>query len=175
MLSPPALVSVNVDVPQNSNWRGGGLIVIDTELDLKQYEDFNCAVFGDSTKTKYQPVFLNNNALKNIDIEELNRQYKRLTLLQKLKKNSGYFEIKLIEKDFERGPATDGLNIQWDINISQIGIRYRLSIWERLAQFWLYFASFFGLSFYVVNRIKDYLFSKHIIGSWEITPWKKLY
>lgn len=169
------MVATNFDVPANSNWRGGGLILIDTEFDLKQYKDFDCAVFGSSAKTSYQPVYLNNKATHNIGTEEIATRYKRLTLIHELRKNPGYFETKLVEKDFERRPAIDGLYIQWDINISQIGVRYRLSIWERLAQFWLYFASFFGLSFCIVNRIKDYLFSKHIIGSWEIAPWKKLY
>lgn len=165
----------NFDVPNDGTWRGGGLLLIETELELKQYEDFDCATFDASSKTSFQPINLNNNIQNNIDVEEIRKRYKRLTLLQQLKKNPGYFEVKLIEKDFERGPAVDGLNVQWDVRISQIGIRYRLGVWERLAQFWLYFASFFGLSFCIVNRIKDYLFSKHIIRSWEIAPWKKLY
>lgn len=167
---------VNFDIPKHEKWRGGGLLFIQSELDFHQYDDFNCPILNSKASTEFHGISLNQNQLsQQLDIDEIQKRYKRFTLIQQLQMNPGYFKGKLVEKDFERGPLVNGLHIQWNIKISPVGIRYRLNIWERLTQFWLYFASFFGFSFWFINYVKDYLFSKHIIGSWEIAPWKKLH
>lgn len=135
---------------------------------LKQYVEFTCPFPGRNVKTSFRHLNVSSNSsnIKQFGIEPL---------LDQLKSNPAFYELDIQETYFRRGPPEQGLSIQLDVDVLQLAARYHLSIWERLGQFWLYFASFFGISFYIMNKLKDFLFGHHIVRSWEIIPWKKLY
>ncbi|XP_061388509.1 transmembrane protein 231 [Musca vetustissima] len=166
-LSPPAVLIKHITIPYDSQL-ASGVINIRADLVLKQYVEFTCPFPGRYVKTKFRHLNISSNSssIKQFGVE---------SLLDQLKSNPAFFELDIQETYFRRGPPADGLCIQLDIDILQLGARYHLSIWERLGQFWLYFASFFGISFYIMNKVKDFLFGRHIVRSWEIIPWKKLY
>ena len=156
-----------MDLPLNTQLRSG-IIKLKAELKLKQYVEFTCPFPGRNMKTSFHNIKLQANS-SNI------RQFEIESIWQQIKLNPAYFYLDIQETYIKKGPKERGLTVQTDLDILQLGSRYHLSIWERLGQFWLYFASFFGISFYIMNRINDFLFGNHIVRSWEIIPWKKLY
>ncbi|XP_002064724.3 uncharacterized protein LOC6642100 [Drosophila willistoni] len=166
-LSPPALLAHQEPMPKLRN----GRIHLKGELQLKQYVEFTCPFPGRNIKTHFRSVQFGNSNTSDIS------QYKMESLLAQVKANPAYFQL-AIQEAYKRNTSPQfepGLHIELELNILQVAARYHLSIWERLGQFWLYFASFFGISFYIMNKLKDFLFGHHIIRSWEIIPWKKLY
>uniref|UniRef100_A0A1A9WQ05 Transmembrane protein 231 n=1 Tax=Glossina brevipalpis TaxID=37001 RepID=A0A1A9WQ05_9MUSC len=167
-LSPPAILDVNIDIPMTKQFRSG-LVTIDAELFLRQHIEFICPYLGRNVRSQFNTILINPQSRSDL------KQYRTSFLLQELKPQPGYFQLKLININYEPRSPEVGLSVQLNLDIEQVGVRYQLSIWERLTQCWLYFASFFGFSFYLMNKLKDYLFSKHIVRSWEIIPWKKLY
>uniref|UniRef100_A0A1A9V5S1 Transmembrane protein 231 n=1 Tax=Glossina austeni TaxID=7395 RepID=A0A1A9V5S1_GLOAU len=167
-LLPPAILIAHIDVPSTNQFRSG-IVTINAELFLKQNIEFVCPYLGQNIRSQFNTVLINPQSRSDFE------QYRASFLLQQLELQSGYFQLKLISTSYETRPPEDGLSVQLNLDIGQASVRYYLSIWERLSQFWLYFASFFGLSFYLMNKLKDYLFGKHILRAWEIMPWKKLY
>lgn len=166
-LSPPALLIHHIDLPMASQLTSG-VIILRAELMLKQYVEFTCPFPGRNTKTAFRNIKLHTNT-SNM------QQFQTETMWNQVKSNPAFFQLDIQESYVRKAPAEQGLTIQLDLDILQLGARYHLSIWERLGQFWLYFASFFGISFYIMNKVKDFLFGNHIVRSWEIIPWKKLY
>ncbi|XP_030380548.1 uncharacterized protein LOC115628528 [Scaptodrosophila lebanonensis] len=170
-LSPPAVLAHQLILPQAPHMQMGS-IQLKGELQLKQHVEFTCPFPGRNIKTHFRQIQLDpNNSYPNIE------QYKMESLLSQVKANPAYFQLAIQESYFYPTAAhlDPGLNIELELDVFQVPARYHLSIWERLGQFWLYFASFFGISFYVMNKLKDFLFGRHIIRSWEVIPWKKLY
>ncbi|EDW36832.1 GL25847 [Drosophila persimilis] len=169
-LSPPSVLAYQLQLPPSGRFRNGR-IQLKGELQLKQYVEFTCPFPGRDIKTKFRPVHVETNA-SYADMS----QYKIESLMAQIKANPAYFQLS-IEETYYRptSPRLNRLSIELELDVLQVPGRYHLSIWERLGQFWLYFASFFGISFYIVNKVKDFLFGRHIIRSWEIIPWKKLY
>ncbi|KAH8298102.1 hypothetical protein KR018_006829 [Drosophila ironensis] len=170
-LSPPSVLAHQLHIPLASRLTNGR-IQLKGELQLKQYVEFTCPFPGRNIKTQFRPVHLDNNAT-TADLE----QYRMESLLGQVKANPSYFQLAVQETYFRASsPVREpGLFIELELDVLQVPARYHLSIWERLGQFWLYFASFFGISFYIMNKLKDFLFGRHIVRSWEIIPWKKLY
>ncbi|XP_022224490.2 transmembrane protein 231 [Drosophila obscura] len=170
-LSPPSLLSHQLQLPLSGRFRNGR-IQLKGELQLKQYVEFTCPFPGRNIKTNFRPVHVQTNA-SHADIS----QYKMESLMAQVKANPAYFQLSIQETYYRpTSPRLEpGLSIELELDVLQVPARYHLSIWERLGQFWLYFASFFGISFYIMNKLKDFLFGRHIIRSWEIIPWKKLY
>ncbi|XP_005183555.3 uncharacterized protein LOC101895778 [Musca domestica] len=166
-LSPPAVLIKHINIPYDAQL-SSGIVNIRADLVLKQYVEFTCPFPGRNVKTSFRHLNVPSNSsnIKQFGIEPL---------LDQLKSNPAFFELDIQETYFRRGPPEQGLSIQLDVDVLQLAARYHLSIWERLGQFWLYFASFFGISFYIMNKLKDFLFGHHIVRSWEIIPWKKLY
>ncbi|KAM7356076.1 uncharacterized protein ACRADG_001930 [Cochliomyia hominivorax] len=166
-LSPPALLIHHFDLPSTSQLTSGA-ITLRAELMLKQYIEFTCPFPGRNTKTSFRSLKFSTNSsnMQQFHIESMWNQ---------IKSNPAYFHLDIQESYIRKFPNEQGLSFQLDLDILQLGARYHLSIWERLGQFWLYFASFFGISFYIMNKVKDFLFGHHIVRSWEIIPWKKLY
>ncbi|XP_036328611.1 uncharacterized protein LOC118740950 [Rhagoletis pomonella] len=167
-LSPPALLTYHTFIPSAAQIRAG-TILLKAELKLKQYIEFTCPFPGRNTKTKFREVQLSFNN-SHVELQE----FQIPSLLEQLKANPAYFQLSEQDTYFQHEPGKT-LRVQLDLDVLQVPARYHLSVWERLGQFWLYFASFFGISFYVMNKIKDYLFGRHIIRAWEVIPWKKLY
>lgn len=170
-LSPPAVLAHQLQLPLASRLQNGR-IQLKGELKLKQYVEFTCPFPGRHIQTHFRQVQLDTNN-SHADMS----QYKMESLLAQVKANPAYFQL-VVQETYYRPTSlrTDpGLSIELELDVLQVPARYHLSIWERLGQFWLYFASFFGISFYVMNKLKDFLFGRHIIRSWEIIPWKKLY
>ncbi|XP_067626061.1 transmembrane protein 231 [Eurosta solidaginis] len=168
LLAPPALLTYHTIIPTAAQL-SAGVILLKAELQLKQYIEFTCPFLGRNAKTHFHNVHLNSND-SHIELED----YQLPSLLEQLKANPAYFQLSLQDIYYRRAPG-DALRIQLELDVLQVPARYHLSVWERLGQFWLYFASFFGISFYVMNKVKDYLFGRHIIRAWEVIPWKKLY
>lgn len=166
-LSPPGVLVEHINIPYSSQL-SSGTITIRADLALKQYVEFTCPFPGRHIKTKFHHLNISTNSTST-------KQFNIESILDRVKSNPAYFQLDIQETYFKKSPPTRGLSIQLDIDILQLGSRYHLSIWERLGQFWLYFASFFGISFYIMNKLKDFLFGNHIVRSWEIIPWKKLY
>ncbi|XP_028894542.2 uncharacterized protein LOC105209716 [Zeugodacus cucurbitae] len=167
-LSPPALLTYHNVIPSGMQL-STGTILLKAELKLKQYIEFTCPFPGRNTKTQFLPVKFNSNS-SHVNMNDFQIQ----NLLEQLKRNPAYFQLSEQETYFRR-ESGNTLRIQLDLDVLQVPARYHLSVWERLGQFWLYFASFFGISFYIMNKVKDYLFGQHIIRAWEVIPWKKLY
>uniref|UniRef100_A0A0A1WHE1 Transmembrane protein 231 n=1 Tax=Zeugodacus cucurbitae TaxID=28588 RepID=A0A0A1WHE1_ZEUCU len=167
-LSPPALLTYHNVIPSGMQL-STGTILLKAELKLKQYIEFTCPFPGRNTKTQFLPVKFNSNS-SHVNMND----FQIKNLLEQLKRNPAYFQLSEQETYFRREPGNT-LRIQLDLDVLQVPARYHLSVWERLGQFWLYFASFFGISFYIMNKVKDYLFGQHIIRAWEVIPWKKLY
>ncbi|XP_011207646.2 uncharacterized protein LOC105229223 [Bactrocera dorsalis] len=167
-LSPPAILTYHNVIPSGMQLNAG-TILLKAELKLKQYIEFTCPFPGRNIKTQFRHVNLSSNS-SHVALGDFQLQ----SLLEKLKKNPAYFQLSEQETYFRQEPGNT-LRIQLDLDVMQVPARYHLSVWERLGQFWLYFASFFGISFYIMNKVKDYLFGQHIIRAWEVIPWKKLY
>lgn len=170
-LSPPSVLAHQLQLPLHARLRNGH-IQLKGELQLKQYVEFTCPFPGRNIKTQFRQVQLDTNSTNgNID------QFKMESLLAQVKANPAYFQLAVQETYYRETSARlqPGLIIDLELDVLQVAARYHLSIWERLGQFWLYFASFFGISFYIMNKLKDFLFGRHIVRSWEIIPWKKLY
>uniref|UniRef100_A0A1B0AW62 Transmembrane protein 231 n=1 Tax=Glossina palpalis gambiensis TaxID=67801 RepID=A0A1B0AW62_9MUSC len=167
-LSPPAILIAHIDVPSTNQFRSG-IVTINAELFLKQNIEFVCPYLGQNIRSQFNTILINPQSRSDF------QQYRASFLLQQLELQSGYFQLKLISTNYEACPPELGLTVQLNLDIGQASVRYHVSVWERLSQFWLYFVSFFGLSFYLINKLKDYLFGKHILRSCEIMPWKKLY
>ncbi|KAH8366503.1 hypothetical protein KR084_012443 [Drosophila pseudotakahashii] len=168
-LSPPSVLAHQL--PLATRLKNGEL-KLKGELNLKQYVEFTCPFPGRNIKTQFRQVQVDTNSTTgNID------QFKMESLLAQVKANPAYFQLAVQETYYrEKSPRFEpGLIIELELDVLQVPARYHLSIWERLGQFWLYFASFFGISFYIMNKLKDFLFGRHIVRSWEIIPWKKLY
>lgn len=166
-MSPPALLLQHTDLPSTSQINSG-IIILRAELILKQYVEFTCPFPGRNTKTAFRNTKFHTNTTNM-------QQFQIESMWDQVKSNPAYFQLDVQEFYIRKLPNDQGLSFQLDLDILQISARYHLSIWERLGQFWLYFASFFGISFYVMNKLKDFLFGNHIVRSWEIIPWKKLY
>ncbi|KAH8392096.1 hypothetical protein KR215_000582 [Drosophila sulfurigaster] len=171
VLTPPAVLAHQLQLPQSARMQNGH-ILLKGELKLKQYVEFTCPFPGRNIQTHFRQVQLDSNS-SHANIA----QYKMESLLGQVKANPAYFQLVVQETYFKpTAPLLErGLIIELEVDVLQVPARYHLSIWERLGQFWLYFASFFGISFYIMNKLKDFLFGRHIIRSWEIIPWKKLY
>ncbi|KAH8413485.1 hypothetical protein KR009_011762 [Drosophila setifemur] len=167
-LSPPSVLAHHAQVPLDSRL-ANGRILMKGELQLKQYVEFDCPFPGRNMKTQFRQV--------QIDPKGNIQQYKMESLLAQVKANPAFFQLSVQETYYTETPPhiKPGLIIELELDMLQVPARYHLSIWERLGQFWLYFASFFGISFYIMNKLKDFLFGRHIVRSWEIIPWKKLY
>ncbi|XP_002052919.3 transmembrane protein 231 [Drosophila virilis] len=171
VLNPPAVLAHQLQLPQAARLQNGR-IQLKGELKLKQYVEFTCPFPGRNIQTHFRQVQLDTNN-SQADMS----QYKMESLLAQVKANPAYFQLSVQETYYRpSAPRLEpGLSIELELDVLQLPARYHLSIWERLGQFWLYFASFFGISFYLMNKLKDFLFGRHIIRSWEIIPWKKLY
>ncbi|XP_037709108.1 uncharacterized protein LOC119546700 [Drosophila subpulchrella] len=165
-LSPPSVLAHQLSLATRL---ANGEIKLKGELSLKQYVGFTCPFPGRNIKTQFRDV--------QVDINATTEQFKMESLLAQVKANPAFFQLVVQETYYNKtSPQFEpGLTIDLEIDVLQVPARYDLSIWERLGQFWLYFASFFGISFYIMNKLKDYLFGHHIVRSWEIIPWKKLY
>ncbi|XP_055639962.1 uncharacterized protein LOC129777614 isoform X2 [Toxorhynchites rutilus septentrionalis] len=50
---------------------------------------------------------------------------------------------------------------------------YNSSIWQMVAQFWVQYFSVLAVSFWIANRVKDWLFESSTIRAMEIVPWKE--
>lgn len=171
LLNPPAVLAHQLQMPQAVRLQNGH-VQLKGELKLKQFVEFTCPFPGRNLQTHFRQVLLDtNNSLADIS------QYKMESLLAQVKANPAYFQLAVQETYYRPAPPrlSPGLTIDLELDVLQLPARYHLSIWERLGQFWLYFASFFGISFYIMNKLKDFLFGRHIVRSWEIIPWKKLY
>ncbi|XP_001962533.3 transmembrane protein 231 [Drosophila ananassae] len=170
-LSPPSVLAHQLQIPVAARLTNGH-IMMKGELQLKQYVELTCPFPGRNIKTQFRKVQMDNNS-STADIN----QYKLESLLGQVKANPAYFQLSVQETYYKpTSPHIErGLIIELELDVLQVPARYHLSIWERLGQFWLYFASFFGISFYIMNKLKDFLFGRHIVRSWEIIPWKKLY
>lgn len=164
-LQPPAVLVQHVEIPSRA--RASSIIILNSKLTLIQNDEFICPFYGRKAKTRFRKEILATNA-SNLDLFDIKFIY------SKIKNNPGYFSLETMEEYYER-TYESGISIDINIDIPQLSVRYHLSVWERLGQFWLYFASFFGISFLVVNKLKDFLFSRHYLRSWEIIPWKKMY
>lgn len=171
VLTPPAVLAHQLQLPHAARLQNGH-IQLKGELKLKQYVEFTCPFPGRNIQTHFRKVQLDTNN-SHADMS----QYKMESLLAQVKANPAYFQLVVQETYYRQtSPRLEpGLIIELEVDVLQVPARYHLSIWERLGQFWLYFASFFGISFYIMNKLKDFLFGRHIIRSWEIIPWKKLY
>ncbi|KAL7741184.1 hypothetical protein ACLKA6_018208 [Drosophila palustris] len=171
VLTPPAVLAHQLQLPQAARLQNGH-VQLKGELKLKQYVEFTCPFPGRNIQTQFRQVQLDTNN-SHADMS----QYRMESLLGQVKANPAYFQLAVQETYFKpTSPSMEpGLFIELEVDVLQVAARYHLSIWERLGQFWLYFASFFGISFYIMNKLKDFLFGRHIIRSWEIIPWKKLY
>ncbi|XP_017082513.1 transmembrane protein 231 [Drosophila eugracilis] len=171
-LSPPSVLAYQLPLANRPTNGPNGHIQLKGELQLKQYVEFTCPFPGRNFKTQFRHVQVDTNATTG-NIE----QFKMESLLAQVKANPAYFQLAVQETYYrETSPRFEpGLIIELELDVLQVPARYHLSIWERLGQFWLYFASFFGISFYIMNKLKDFLFGRHIVRSWEIIPWKKLY
>ncbi|XP_017132611.1 transmembrane protein 231 [Drosophila elegans] len=170
-LSPPSVLAHQLQLPLATRLVNGH-VQLKGELQLKQYVEFTCPFPGRNIKTQFRKVQVDKNSTTgNI------QQFKMESLLAQVKANPAYFQLSVQETYYkETSPRFEpGLIIELELDVLQVPARYHLSIWERLGQFWLYFASFFGISFYIMNKLKDFLFGRHIVRSWEIIPWKKLY
>ncbi|XP_016964709.1 uncharacterized protein LOC108034337 [Drosophila biarmipes] len=165
VLQPPSMLAHQLQMTTRFK---NGEIKLKGDLSLKQYVDFTCPFPGRNLKTQFREIEVDRNATTE--------QFKMESLLAQAKANPAYFQLAVQETYYNTSSSFEpGLIIDLEFDVLQVPARYHLSIWERLGQFWLYFASFFGISFYIVNKLKDYLFGRHIVRSWEIIPWKKLY
>jgi len=165
-LSPPSVLAHQLPLATRL---ANGEIKLKGELSLKQYVGFTCPFPGRNNKTQFRDV--------QVDINGTTEQFNMESLLAQVKANPAFFQLVVQETYYNKtSPQFEpGLIIDLEMDVLQVPARYHLSVWERLGQFWLYFASFFGISFYIMNKLKDFLFGHHIVRSWEIIPWKKLY
>ncbi|XP_055921730.1 uncharacterized protein LOC129952862 [Eupeodes corollae] len=164
-LTPPAALIHRLEIPKDGF--SNGIIKMKGYLRLNQNAEFICPFYGRSAKTHFRGDVLPKNTS--------NMEYFQFEYIQeRIRSNPAFFELDITETYYKPSPE-EGLSIQLQIDVVQVPARYHLSIWERCGQFWLYFASFFGISFYIMNKSKDFLFGRHILRSWEVIPWKKIY
>lgn len=163
-ISPPAAIIVehafNLDKREN--------IVMKGDIHFVQRNEFHCPVLGGNAGSYFKNEILSINATK-IEVFSIE------SIRKSIKLNEGYMELQTREIYSRKSLEDNHRSIEVELDIGQMPVRYHSSFWEHIGIFWLYFASFFGLSFYITNRIKDFVFSKHWVNSWEIIPWKKLY
>ncbi|XP_055837340.1 uncharacterized protein LOC129905799 [Episyrphus balteatus] len=164
-LTPPAALIHHLQLPKTGF--SNGIIKMKGYLRLNQNAEFICPFYGRNAKTHFRGDVLPKNTS--------NMEYYQFEYIQELiRLNPAFFELEIAETYYK--PSQDGgVTIQLQMDIVQVPARYHLSVWERCGQFWLYFASFFGISFYIMNKTKDFLFGRHILRSWEVIPWKKIY
>lgn len=163
-LSPPAALIVEHAFHVRHNEK----VIMKGDIGLVQKNEFHCPFLGANTQSYFRNEILSINSTK---IEEFSTE----NIRKSIKLNEGYIELHTKETYNRKSLEDNHASIEVELDIGQLPVRYHSSFWEHIGIFWLYFASFFGLSFYITNRIKDFVFSKHWVNSWEIIPWKKLY
>lgn len=143
-------------------------LIIKGDVALVQKYEFHCPLLGRNTGSYFKNEIL---SINSTNIE----QYSLENIRKSMKLSEGYIELHTKETYSRESLEYNHTSIDVELDIGQLPVRYHSSFWEHIGIFWLYFASFVGLSFYITNRIKDFVFSKHWVNSWEIIPWKKLY
>ncbi|CAD6998254.1 unnamed protein product [Ceratitis capitata] len=139
-LSPPALLTYHNIIPSAAQF-SSGTILLKAELKLKQYIEFTCPFPGRNVKTQFRQVELHSNT-SHFNLHD----YQFHLYLSNLKRIPHIFNSLKKKYIYRREPGSS-LRIQLDLDVLQVPARYHLSVWERLGQFWLYFASFFGILF----------------------------
>lgn len=61
------------------------------------------------------------------------------------------------------------------MHVQEITAHYYNSFWHTVGIIWIQYLSILILFCYVLDKMKTYIFSKQIIKTWKIIPWKKVY
>lgn len=152
-------------VEHNFRCDGNEKVIVKGNIALVQKNAFHCPIFGEITHPFHRNEIL---SINETNIEEFSLE----NIRKNIKLNEGYIEMQSKEVYSKKNSENGHMSIEVEFDIGQLPVRYQVGPWEHIGLSWLYFASFFGLSVYICNRIKDFLFSKHWVNSWEIIPWK---
>ncbi|XP_055387965.1 uncharacterized protein LOC129616358 isoform X2 [Condylostylus longicornis] len=164
LLEPPAILIHELEIPEK-NFDYNDIEIVG-RLDLIQNIQFYCPFYEARDKTNFENNIIRDNA-KQAQAYNINR-IKKLIM-----QNPAYFEFKSIKSYREASFLNMKLKIKITMSINEVVTKYYLSLLEALGLLCIYLASFFAVSFYIYNKIKDFLFSRRYLNSWEVVPWEK--
>ncbi|XP_031623184.1 transmembrane protein 231 isoform X2 [Contarinia nasturtii] len=162
---PAAVILQQMQVP--SNFRTGE-IYMESHLKLIQRTGFHCPFFLRHLKSHFYHDIIPENST-------IIRDYEMVNIRKKLKNNPAYMTVDQMPViHWNRIPSND-VTLNIDVHIDEMSGRYRTSFWQQLGQIWIIYLSIFLVCAYLMEKLKNYIFSRQMIRAWEIIPWKKIY
>ncbi|GAB0089075.1 hypothetical protein DMENIID0001_035540 [Sergentomyia squamirostris] len=140
-------------------------VIYTNQVSLQQKTSFYCPFFIRNIQSRFNPFTVNTTNFND---------YQTMKIYKKLKMNPAFL-------GFENGKkftmTTNGnhavIRIQTDIG--EVAARYHTSIWRKVRELSIQYFCLAVIFLLLVQKIKDYAFSRFIVRAWESIPWKKAY
>uniref|UniRef100_A0A1B0DG49 Transmembrane protein 231 n=1 Tax=Phlebotomus papatasi TaxID=29031 RepID=A0A1B0DG49_PHLPP len=152
------LLQENLNIAPNTQ------VIYHNRVNLHQKSSFYCPFFARNVQSRFNPFNLN-----ATDFEE----YRTMKVYEKLKMNPAYIGFDDRKKFSETVEGHAAVKIQ--LEIGEISARYHTSVWRKVRELWIQYFCLAILFLLLVQKVKDYAFSRFIVRAWESIPWKKAY
>lgn len=137
-------------------------------MDLHQSGTFHCPFFLRKYKSRFSRNLVPENST---DIRDFNFNVIREQIVNR---NPGYLLFEKTNVYWNRHQQnTIVINIV--IHIGELESLYHTSFWQKLGRLWIQYLSVFVVFWYVIDKLKYYMFTQQKIKAWELVPWKKMY
>ncbi|XP_059617058.1 uncharacterized protein LOC132261985 [Phlebotomus argentipes] len=153
------LLQENVKILPNTQ------VLYHSRVNLHQKSSFYCPFFIRNIQSRFNPLNLN-----ATDFEE----YRTVKVYEKLKMNPAYIGFTTPET-FTETSDENYAAVKIHLEIGEISARYHTSVWRKVRELWIQYFSLAVLFVLLVQKVKDYAFSRFIVRAWESIPWKKAY
>lgn len=154
----------------------GQQLIIAGHLVLKQKFAFHCPFFMRDQRSHFYTDLVPPPLDANL------RDYRMRNIQNRLRDNVGYLELEIDDIYWTQAATTSDAvgadrrtQISVLVDVGEVSVRYRTTIWQMVHIFWVYYVSVVLVFMAIIDRLKNWMFRRQLIRAWEIVPWKKLY
>ena len=134
--------------------------LVHLDLSVSQRVAFNCPLLFGHQETLFQPL-------------NLSEYHSSLSLQQRLERGPGYFYFEP-SRTF-KNPSLPRNTIRLSLRIPQLMLRFQRPLWNQAMSTWTQFLAMYVVFYLMTKKLKDYVYGRYWIRSWEVIPWKKMY
>ncbi|KAG7311370.1 hypothetical protein JYU34_002409 [Plutella xylostella] len=132
------------------------------DLLLQQVEHLPCIKY--SVDTKYNRSLLNfNKGVTDNVIDNIMKSYFERTVTT---------QVKTFNSRATNG-HTGAIDVEVHIRVPEMEILYIPSLLQELKWAWPQYLSLVVVFYWIINRIKRFVFNNRLLMAWEVMPWKK--
>lgn len=167
----PAVIVVDKDFATSQDLKTtvtqGIKIEVKGSLLVKQQRALTCPLFLKNIKTHFfhNLIRANSTSIRDYSVDAVNERLETNPVF--LRNVEDGLRITKLTKD-------ENVNIDIKLQIGDIMLRYKYTLWQVLNRMWIEYLSVFIVFYLLGEKVKDYVFRNQYLAAWEIIPWKKL-